>query len=214
MSNIGINLTQLAPSSLSRVLLNYTADAVRVVWWPDKRGWANWPRIPGGLEGIEWEISLFLPQFPPILSKSLYHQFNSHGAARWLRPLQQVRALWRVQSDCSVDGVDVQLCPGLRPRLVVGLGRERPIWRVPAERVAGLRRQWHHGTCRCARRRRWCWHWMHHVAWKPHWPTLRGWRTDPVPTAAYSPIYRWPKSTRPVSPARSPLFGPGPSPAR
>jgi hypothetical protein len=26
--------------------------------------------------------------------------------------------------------------------------------------------------------------------------------------------YRWPKSTRPVSPARSPLFGPGPSPAR
>jgi hypothetical protein len=27
-------------------------------------------------------------------------------------------------------------------------------------------------------------------------------------------IYRWPKSTRPVSPARSPLFGPGPNPAR
>jgi hypothetical protein len=26
--------------------------------------------------------------------------------------------------------------------------------------------------------------------------------------------HRWPKSTRHVSPARSPLFGPGPSPAR
>jgi hypothetical protein len=26
--------------------------------------------------------------------------------------------------------------------------------------------------------------------------------------------YRWPISTRPVSPARSPLFGPGPSPTR
>ncbi|XP_035821058.1 S-locus-specific glycoprotein S13 [Zea mays] len=30
-----------APPSLSRVLLNYTAEAVRVVWVPDKRGWAN-----------------------------------------------------------------------------------------------------------------------------------------------------------------------------
>jgi hypothetical protein len=31
---------------------------------------------------------------------------------------------------------------------------------------------------------------------------------------AYPIAYRWLISTRPASPARSPLFGPGPSPAR